>query len=508
MPSHRVRPMTRALRAAGRLLRLLTVAAVLAATLTVAALAVIHYTGRQVLVVTSGSMAPVFRAGDVVLVEQRPQSQLRPGMIVTFVAPTAKGRLTTHRIRSVDHRPEGLFLQTKGDANPAPDPDLTPARNVLGVLTSTVPYAGWWLAFYQSPTGNLLILGSPLLLMMLSQGTALWRMFRRMRATGGSSQHSMPRAPSAAAARTAVLPSPAVDPDDPVAASRRRLVAASVVLTIAVCSALGILLGQHTGALFTAAGAVPANTFTTRPSFCAHGPAYATAVGQDHPTLWYRFAEGTTAGGATDSSGYSYDGRYVGAVTLWHDSPLECERGTSAAFGTGTAHVTSGDPVGSSGDGSVEAWLRAAATSAGGWIVGLGSTPDAASPSTARVLFVDHLGHLGFTDAAAGEPPQLVTGASYRDGRWHHVVVTLARDNRAGVKGIRLYVDGSLAGTADWKGTGTATGYLRVGWDALPAAPGVTTPFDGQVAEVATYAGALSADRVSAHYRAATDRQG
>jgi signal peptidase len=119
-------------------------------------------------------MAPLFSAGDAVIVEHPDPSRLRPGDVVTF-APSVGGKTTTHRIHQLKPRPEGLFLQTKGDANATPDPNFVPASSVTGVMTQSIPYLGFWLAYFQSPQGKVLILGTPLLLILMAQTVSMIR---------------------------------------------------------------------------------------------------------------------------------------------------------------------------------------------------------------------------------------------------------------------------------------------------------------------------------------------
>jgi signal peptidase len=67
----------------------------------------------RVLVVNSGSMAPTFNAGDLIVIVRSPEpEELQPGMIVTF--QTKEGDVVTHRIVRIE--PEG-YIKTKGDAN-------------------------------------------------------------------------------------------------------------------------------------------------------------------------------------------------------------------------------------------------------------------------------------------------------------------------------------------------------------------------------------------------------
>ena len=89
-------------------------------------------------VVTSASMVPALRPGDVVLVA--PQTRRAPvlGAIVLFNRPGANGQVA-HRVVAI--QPDGRVM-TKGDANPLPDSDLLPPGSIRGQVRLVVPQVG------------------------------------------------------------------------------------------------------------------------------------------------------------------------------------------------------------------------------------------------------------------------------------------------------------------------------------------------------------------------------
>lgn len=97
--------------------------------------------GWDATVVTSGSMAPAIRPGDVVLLDPFIDD---PGVnsVVRFAGPD--GQAVLHRI--VEERPDGLV--TRGDANATRDSTLLRDEDVLGVGVVVVPLIGaplvWW----------------------------------------------------------------------------------------------------------------------------------------------------------------------------------------------------------------------------------------------------------------------------------------------------------------------------------------------------------------------------
>jgi signal peptidase I len=92
--------------------------------------------GWDASVVTSGSMAPRVRPGDVVVTRPVLATDLQPGVVIRF---PLEGRPTLHRIAAVE--PDGT-ITTKGDASPDADTDeLAPGR-VDGVAAFLVPTVG------------------------------------------------------------------------------------------------------------------------------------------------------------------------------------------------------------------------------------------------------------------------------------------------------------------------------------------------------------------------------
>jgi signal peptidase I len=99
----------------------------------------------QPVVITSGSMGPMIRQGDIVLLGAVPD-EVAPGTVVTFEDPTRDGGLTTHRVTGINE--DGTY-QTRGDANL--DADSTPVTRdaLVGVGRLLVPFIGLPLTWMQ-----------------------------------------------------------------------------------------------------------------------------------------------------------------------------------------------------------------------------------------------------------------------------------------------------------------------------------------------------------------------
>lgn len=130
--------------------------------------------GRELLVVTSGSMSPRFRTGDAITVRHvsaREAARLTPGTVVTFRPAGGSAALITHRIVGARTTAGGQRVYTtKGDANTSPDTaDLDPAR-IVGVLDRSVPRLGYVLHILQQ-RGAMLMLALAALLGSLAAAT-------------------------------------------------------------------------------------------------------------------------------------------------------------------------------------------------------------------------------------------------------------------------------------------------------------------------------------------------
>ncbi len=102
--------------------------------------------GYRLYAVRTGSMAPTYPTGSVVLDAPAAGGTPRVGRVVTF--RTSQG-LVTHRVQQVT----AAGLKTKGDNNRAADAWTVPLRNVRGVVVGGLPLAGYLLVFLQQPTG-------------------------------------------------------------------------------------------------------------------------------------------------------------------------------------------------------------------------------------------------------------------------------------------------------------------------------------------------------------------
>ena len=85
-------------------------------------------------------MKPVYARGDGVLYRKATANDLETGDIVVF----SKGNtVVTHRVYSITRKGDSVVIQTKGDANNAPDGFSVYESDVLGIVEYRIKYIGF-----------------------------------------------------------------------------------------------------------------------------------------------------------------------------------------------------------------------------------------------------------------------------------------------------------------------------------------------------------------------------
>jgi signal peptidase I len=141
--------------------RIVAVTIALVAIAVAVGLAVAWEDGYRLYAVRTGSMTPAFPTGAMVIDAPAPAS-ISPGDVLTFSTDDG-ARLTTHRVVKVD----GLWLETKGDANSTPDPAPVARSTVVGKVVRSVAAGGYVLVFCKQPAGVASLLTLLVALMLL-----------------------------------------------------------------------------------------------------------------------------------------------------------------------------------------------------------------------------------------------------------------------------------------------------------------------------------------------------
>ena len=113
--------------------------------------------GMTQIIVISGSMEPVVRVGDILLI--REQSAYETGDVVTYRSGSS---LITHRVIETD----GTGLVTQGDANNAADAPIELSQ-VEGQMLLRIPKLGYAALMLRTPLGFLITIAGGLLLIIV-----------------------------------------------------------------------------------------------------------------------------------------------------------------------------------------------------------------------------------------------------------------------------------------------------------------------------------------------------
>lgn len=92
-------------------------------------------------VIVTGSMEPMIKPGDIVLVQKMPGAEMQIGDVIQFFHLEEEIYIT-HRVIAINEDKKKM-LQTKGDNNPSADSDLVLLEQVKGRVIATVPKVGW-----------------------------------------------------------------------------------------------------------------------------------------------------------------------------------------------------------------------------------------------------------------------------------------------------------------------------------------------------------------------------
>lgn len=421
--------------------------------------------GWQPTVVMTGSMRPAIQPGDVVVTRGVPAAALRAHQVVLVPDPDHPGRLRLHRL---DRIGPGGRLVLRGDANSSADSSTVRADDVRGVGVLRVPLVG-------SPARALrtgdwvrlaVILSGLVLLVGLAYG-------------GRRDRRDRPSGPPMGTRRTRRRP--------PVL--RRTAIVAVVTPLLSISVTPGF-------ASFGVSSANAGSRFTAATSFYP----YRDAVLADTPVLYWRLGEASgTSAANTATTGPA--GTYYSSPTLGQSSALASEIVNKSISTTAGGVVTASTAVTAPVQFTIEAWVRTT-SAAGGRVFGFGSGSATTTSTTVdRQLYISPTGkavaglrNVTLVRTVATSP------LSYNDGQWHYLAATY--DGAI----LRLYVDGAQVATTTTTATTPFSGYWRAGLENLsgwPTAPTGTT-FAGGLDELAVYATALTATRISAHYTAAT----
>ncbi|MCS4277318.1 signal peptidase [Mycetocola sp. BIGb0189] len=146
-------PRSRGRRIAGLITKVISWIVIGAAVLLIVAFVLVpRVTGATPYTVLTGSMRPNMPPGTTVVVRPIDFDAIRVGDVITYQIASGKPEVVTHRVIAVNVTQDGPRLQTKGDANPAPDPNPVRPEQVRGKVWYWAPFVGYLSQGIQSDT--------------------------------------------------------------------------------------------------------------------------------------------------------------------------------------------------------------------------------------------------------------------------------------------------------------------------------------------------------------------
>jgi signal peptidase I len=124
---------------------------------------ILPFFGGTTLVVAGPSMGEAAPIGSAIILTPVDPADLAVGDIVSMRVGS-RSAVFTHRIIRIAELNGEVWIETKGDANPEPDPSIVPASAVLGRVSLALPNVGYLLALLSTMTGLAFVVGLALFL--------------------------------------------------------------------------------------------------------------------------------------------------------------------------------------------------------------------------------------------------------------------------------------------------------------------------------------------------------
>lgn len=197
------------------------------------------------------------------------------------------------------------------------------------------------------------------------------------------------------------------------------------------------------------------------------------------------------SGNTNDITGNNNNGIATGSPVLTTDRYGMAN--TAYSFNGSSQYISSTYAIYNPNTFTISLWFNT--TTAGGKLIGFGSSQTGISGSYDRHIYMSNSGQIYYGIYQNYAVLVINTTASYNDGNWHHVIVT------QGAAGSSLYVDGALQASNSSMTTGQGmSGYWRIGYDNLNnwVNPPSNYYFTGKLDDIAIYNRVLSSSEIAA----------
>ena len=97
--------------------------------------------GFRQYVVATGSMEPEYNIGDVIIIREKPEEEIKIGDIINYTSENGIDTIT-HRVVDIIEKDGQTYYKTKGDNNNSVDPELVNYSQVKGILVFKISKLG------------------------------------------------------------------------------------------------------------------------------------------------------------------------------------------------------------------------------------------------------------------------------------------------------------------------------------------------------------------------------
>jgi signal peptidase I len=123
--------------------------------------------GIQLHTVTTGSMRPEIKPGDLVITRLENMNSVKVGQVILFLDNKSRNPIS-HRVISVAVSGQNINVTTKGDANPVADGTITePTTFKISKVVTVVAGMGWVVAALHTSAAKYLLLALLVLLAIM-----------------------------------------------------------------------------------------------------------------------------------------------------------------------------------------------------------------------------------------------------------------------------------------------------------------------------------------------------
>jgi len=116
-------------------------------------------------VIVSGSMEPIIKIRDAIIIKRVEDSDIEVGDVITYKStdPSFYGIMITHRVIELVEEDGTVKYMTKGDNNPTRDPQLVTKEQIYGEVVMRIPKVGYLQYFLATAYGWIIAVVVPCL---------------------------------------------------------------------------------------------------------------------------------------------------------------------------------------------------------------------------------------------------------------------------------------------------------------------------------------------------------